>query len=64
MGALGGVLDALERSWGHLEWNLEPLGDALGPYWVVLGGSWAVLGRSWMLSGTILEAFFDDFRIS
>ena len=44
-------MGVLERSWGHLGWNLgrlgrvlEPLGDILGPSWSVLGGSWRVLG--------------------
>ena len=68
MTALGGFLGDLEKSWGHLGWNvghlgevLEPLGDVLGAYKVVLGGSWAVLGRSWRLSRTILEAFLMIF---
>ena len=71
MGALGGVLGLLVRSWGHLRCNLghlrkvlEPLGVVLGPFWGVLGGSQGVLGRPWRLPGAILEAFLKDFRVS
>ena len=62
-------MGVLERSWGHLGWNLEhlgrvlgSLGDVLGPSWGVLGVSWEGFGRSWELPGTILEAFLEDFR--
>ena len=71
MDALGGILSVLERSWGHLGWNLghlgrvlEPLGDVLGPSWDVLGGSCGVLGWPWRLPGTILEAFSKEFLAS
>ena len=67
MGALGGILGVLERSWGHLGWNLEhlgrvleSLGHLLGPSWGVLGVSWECFGRSWRLPATILEAFLED----
>ncbi len=64
LSALGVVLEVLERSWGHLGWNLGHLGDVLGPSWGVLGVSWRVLGRPWRLPGAILEVFLKDFLAS
>ena len=64
MSALGIILGFLERSWGHLGWNLEHLGNIwghLGPSWNVLGASWKVFGRPWELPRAILEAFLIDF---
>ena len=37
MGALGGILGVLERSWEHLGWNLGHLGKVLEPLGSVLG---------------------------
>ena len=42
-GGLGGLLEPLGHSWGHLEWS-----------WAVLDSYWGLLGRSWVLLGMIL----------
>ena len=50
MGAFGGVLDILERSLGHLRWNLGHLGRVLER----LGGIWGQFGE---LLGLIFGGF-------
>ena len=42
--ALEDVLEVLERSWGHLAWNLRHLGRVLERLRGVLGGSWGAPG--------------------
>ena len=68
MGALAGVLGVLERSWGHLGWNLgilegsrnvlETFGDHLGVSWEalegLLGGLGGFKGLFWKLFRRIL----------
>ena len=64
MSALDGVLEVLEKSWGHLGWNLGHLGNVLGTSGDVLGGFWGVLRRPWRLPETILEAFLKDLFVA
>ena len=51
---LGRVLWASWRVRGHL-------GGFLGPSLGVLGGFWQGFGGSWRISGSLLDAFLEDF---